>query len=400
MDKNELHIGYIIEPYASFVVNEISALRQQGARITVFNSFRTFEQQEPSAEALRLESHYFPPHYQGVVGDNLMQCVSTPLAYLQAASFIPRHKLSKRLLVLSAHYARLVRTLKIDHLHATFGTTPATIAMLTSWLSGVPYSFTCHAYDIFMPNPLLEVKLKHARFMTTISKFNKQFIAQHYNETDEKKIQVVYLGVDLKQWQVRGERNEKKQTPNIVCVARLDTFKGHIYLIRACQLLKQRGFSFKCVIIGDGCLHARIEAEINRLRLKDVVEMKGALLARDVQAYLEAADVFVLPSIVDEDHKRDGIPVALMEAMAMGLPVISTTVSGIPELIEDRKTGLLVPEKDEKALAEAIETIVKDEELRQTMCREARAHIEQAFDLQRSAAEMESLFRESKKRPA
>jgi colanic acid/amylovoran biosynthesis glycosyltransferase len=394
MKKKELHIGYIIEPYASFVVNEILALRQQGAQVTVFNSFRTFEQQEPSAEALRLESNYFPPAYQGVVGNNLKTLGSKPLSYVKAASFMVRHNLSRRLLVLSAHYARLVRALQIDHLHATFGTTPTTIAMLTSWLSGVPYSFTCHAYDIFVPNPLLEIKLQHARFMTTISQFNKQFIAEHYSKTDSRKIEVVYLGVAPGQWRARSEPVEPKQVPIVICVARLDTFKGHIYLIRACQLLKQRGVSFKCLVIGDGYLRSTIEAEIARLNLNDTIEMKGALTAGEVQKHLAQSDVFVLPAIVDDHGKRDGIPVALMEAMAMGIPVISTDVSGIPELIENRHSGLLVPEKDVNALADAIETSLQDEELRKTISIAARNRIEESFDLQRSAAQMLRLFKD------
>lgn len=393
MDNNGLHIGYIVEPYASFVVNEILALRQQGVRVTAFNSFRTFEQQEPSAEALRLESRYFPPRYEGVVGDNLIVAIAHPLSYLKAAGFMFSHRLSKRLVILSAHYARLVRALKIDHLHATFGTTPATIAMLTSWLSGVPYSFTCHAYDIFLPNPLLELKLRHARFMTTISQFNKGYIAEHYPGTDASKIQVVYLGIDPGRWQMREPQGQSKQAANIVCVARLDTFKGHIYLVRACQLLKQRGISFKCLLIGDGDLRPSIEAEIARLGVSDVVEISGSLTAEDVQARLRGADVFVLPSIVDELNKRDGIPVALMEAMAMGLPVISTEVSGIPELVENRRSGLLVQEKDAEALAGAIAEILQNEGLSQRLCFAARARVEESFDLQRSAAQMVRLFK-------
>jgi colanic acid/amylovoran biosynthesis glycosyltransferase len=391
MHNNELHIGYIIEPYASFVVNEILALRQQGVRVTAFNSFRTFEQQEPSAEALRLEAHYFPPQYKGVVGDNLIEAVAHPRSYLKAAGFMVGHHLSKRLVILSAHYARLVRALKIDHLHATFGTTPATIAMLTSWLSGVPYSFTCHAYDIFLQNPLLETKLKHARFMTTISQFNKRYIAEHYRKTDADKIKVVYLGIDLRHWQVREPHN--RQVPSLVCVARLDTFKGHIYLVRACHLLKQRGLAFKCLLIGDGDLRSVIEAEIARLQVNDVVEITGSLTAYEVQAHLQGADVFVLPSIVDELNKRDGIPVALMEAMAMGLPVISTEVSGIPELVENRRSGILVPEKNAQALADAIADTLQDEGLRKSVSLAARAKVEEAFDLQRSAAQMIRLFK-------
>lgn len=398
MNNNELHIGYIIEPYASFVVNEILALRRRGVRVTVFNAFRPFEQQEPSAEALRLEAHYFPPQYQGVIGDNLSAALTGPLAYLKAAGFLVRHRLSRRLLVLSAHYARVVRALKITHLHATFGTTPTTIAMLTSWLSGVPYSFTCHAYDIFLPNPLLEAKLRHSRFMTTISKFNKAYIAQHYSGTDAGKIEVVYLGVDLEKWRLRDERKSGKPAPTIVCVARLDTFKGHLYLVRACRLLKERGISFRCLIIGDGDLRSEIEAEIAGLQLDEEVEITGSLAAGEVLAHLSEADVFVLPAIVDAMNKRDGIPVALMEAMAMGLPVISTQVSGIPELVENRRSGLLVREKDAEALADAIEEIVGDEELRRTLGLAARARVEQTFDLQRSAAEMERLFRKSVER--
>ena len=394
MSKENLHVGYILEPpYSSFMVNEILGLRKEGVRVTLFNSFRPFAQQEPRAEFLRLESHYFAPRYRSVATDNLMKLIGSPHCYMKAARFIKAHQLAKRLLLLSAHYAGLVKELKIDCLHACYGTTPATIALLTSWLSEVPYSFTCHAYDIFLPNRLLALKLKEARFMTTISQFNRRYVMQHYEGVEAEKVKVVYLGVDIDEWKMPDERSARSAMPKVLCVAQMLPCKGQIYLVQACAILRERGFHFNCTIVGEGIMREALESEIKERNLSGMVTLTGALKQEEIVAHLCGADFFCLPCIVDDEGYHDGIPVALMEAMAMGLPTISTAVSGIPELIEHGRSGLLVQQRDAEAIACAMENLFKQPKLRETIGKGGRARIEQGFNLQQSALNMAELFR-------
>lgn len=393
-----IHVAYIMEPpYATFVVGEVMALKRLGVNVTVFNSFRPATHREPEAEALREESHYFPERYKGVVTGNLAMMAGSTGGYGKAASYSVAQGLPLRLLILSAHYARLVRKHGVGHLHAMYGTTPATIAMLTSWVSGVPYSLTCHAYDIYLPNRLLRDKIKGATFVTTVSEFNRRYIIDKYAPGEPDKIRVVYLGADADEWRPPVGRARHNQTPSIVCVAQLIPCKGQVHLIRACALLREKGIDFRCLLIGGGETARRreIELEIERLGLSAHVILTGAVSQEEVRARLHDAEVFALPCIVDDAGYHDGLPVVLMEAMAVGLPVISTRVSGIPELIEDGVSGLLVPQRDPGALADALVRLIGDAKLRAKLASGARSRIEQKFNWGRTAEEMSNLFRRS-----
>jgi glycosyltransferase involved in cell wall biosynthesis len=268
---------------------------------------------------------------------------------------------------------------------------------VTARLSGRDYSFTTHAYDIYRPNPSLVWKTNGARFMRTISQFNKRFIENTYTGTQPPKIRVVYLGVDTKLFDPRKDRSKVQDPVRLIAVGDLIEQKGHIYLIRACRLLRDEGYQFGCCIIGDGDKRTVIQAEIARLGVADRVQLLGAVPHEDVRRRLQQSDVFVLPCIDlrGQGEHIDGIPVALMEAMAQGMPVVSTAISGIPELIEDGVSGLLVPEKGEFELAEALKRVIRDSQLRDTLGRGARKRIEERFDLVANVAKLAALYREA-----
>lgn len=385
------HVGYILEPpYPTFVINEIVAARHLGQRITILNSFRPFEQREPSAEQARQESHYFPPCYEGVTGSVLGLLADSPVRWSRAVAAVARHRLHPRLLLLAAHYARLARTSGITHFHGMYGTTPATVALLASRLAGTTFSFTCHAYDIFLPNPLLPWKLRHARFMTTVSAFNKRYIETHYRVADPSRIRVVYLGVDHHKWTPRS--TAPAEPPIVLCVANLVPFKGHEHLIRASARLRAGGLDHRVALVGDGPERPALEALTKALDLAGTVSLLGAQTQASVRRWLERAAVFVLASVVDTKGSRDGIPVALMEAMASGVPVVSTRVAGIPELIRDGQSGLLVDEQDVEALAAAIRRVLEDPQQRAALEQGGRERIDSCFNLERSASEMLGLF--------
>jgi glycosyltransferase involved in cell wall biosynthesis len=389
-----LKLGYIVECFATFVVNEILELRKLGATVTVLNAFRPVPEKDPSKETLRKESLYFRPAYRGAVAATLSCINRKPITFVRMALLLLRERESMRLLFLAAYYAREVSRLGITHLHGTFGTRTTTLAYLTSQLAGVDYSFTTHAYDIFNPNPSLVWKTSHARFMRTISEFNKKFIEENYEGVDGSKIVVAYLGVDVEKFTASPNGNRSGSTPRIVSVGDLIPKKGHDYLIGACEILLKRGLSFQCDIIGEGALHASLQHEIDQRGLTSRVCLMGRQDHECVRQSLRDANVFVLACIDARDlgEHLDGIPVSLMEAMAMGLPVVSTPMSGIPELIENEISGLLVPEKDENALADALEKLIQDNRLRAALGRCARLRIEKRFDHTTNTQEFAEMF--------
>lgn len=391
MELQGLKVGYILQPpYETFVVNEILELRRLGAEVTIFNAFRPFEQLNQAAERLSQGSFYFPPRYKGVVPSNFLKATISPAAYLRASKYCLASRLSKRFLLLSAYYSRIIQQRKITHLHAAFGTAPATVAMLTSWLSGVPYSFTCHAYDVFLPNPTLIDKVNHSYFVVCIADYLKNYLINHYPGVKAEKLRVLHLGVDLAQFQ-QPSQCRPKERKTILSVARFDPMKGLEYLIQACGLLTKKGVQFDCKIIGTGELEQELKTNIERQKLRDHVHLLGYKTPEEVKQHLTDADLFVLPCIVDSQGNSDGIPVALMEAMAMELPVISTPVSGIPELIAPG-CGFLVPQKDAQMLADKIEILLNDVDLCAEMGVRGRQFIKEKFDLTENTKTLGKFF--------
>lgn len=389
-----LRLGYFVECYTTFIVNEVLELRRLGAPVAVFNAFRPEPESDPVNEALRRDSHYFPPRYAGVLSAFVRTVLRRPLTVARLLALLRREPGAFRMLVLAAYYAQLIRRRRITHLHGTFGTRTTTLAYLTAALSGIGFSFTTHAYDVFNDNPSLLWKTERAQFMRTISAYNKSYMTSRYAGINGEKIVVGYLGVDTEKFQPAGVHGQPAATPTIVSVGSLIFQKGHSYLIKACQRLRAREVAFECQIIGGGRLEEQFQSEIDDLSLADKVILRGALPVEEVRQALAQAQVFVL-ACVDmrgQGEHIDGIPVALMEAMAMGLPVVSTPLSGIPELIEDGISGVLVPEKDEAALADALQRLLADAPLRAALGRRARQRIEERFDIRANTRQLAQWF--------
>jgi glycosyltransferase involved in cell wall biosynthesis len=300
------------------------------------------------------------------------------------------------MLLLAGYYARLIRRDGIRHLHGTFGTRTTTLACVTAMLSGRDYSFTTHAYDIYRPNPSLVWKTNGARFMRTISQFNKRYIEDVYRGTEPSKVRVVYLGVDTALFCPQAPNGKPPGPVRLLAVGNLIEKKGHAVLVRACRLLLDQGYRFHCAIIGEGEQHDAIQQEVARLGLTGHVELLGGRTHDEVRRQLQQSQVFVLPCVDarNQNEDLDGIPVALMEAMAQGVPVVSTTISGIPELIEDGVSGLLVPEKDEARLAGALGQLIRDKDLRAALGSGGRRRIEDRFDLAANVKRLAGLYRE------
>ncbi len=269
----------------------------------------------------------------------------------------------------------------VEHLHSHFISAPADIAELVSRLSALPFSVSAHAKDIYLSDPAdLQRKLLAARFTVTCTEFNRQVLAAI---APGAPVHRMYHGVDHALFHPTL-RAPAPDLALIVSVGRLRAKKGLDTLIDACALLRRRGQAFACEIVGYGEEQARLQAQIERLGLTDQVRLVGKLAREQVIARYARAAVYVQPSRIAADGDRDGIPNVLLEAMAMGLPVVATRVSGIPELVGDGFNGLLVQADAPAALADAITRLLSQPALCADLGCRARATVTELFDNDRN----------------
>jgi colanic acid/amylovoran biosynthesis glycosyltransferase len=271
----------------------------------------------------------------------------------------------------------------IRHVHAHFASYPTLAALIIHRLTGISYSFTAHAYDLYVDPSHLPNKVSNATFIVTISEYNRGLLRPL--AADATPVHVIHCGVALPARMPIARPGRRE----IVCVARLEEKKGQKYLIDACALLHRRDVSLHCTIVGGGPELDQLRALVASHGLQEVIDLAGPQTAERVQEYLAGADLFVLPSVVTRSGNAEGIPVALMEAMAAGVPVISTSTTGIPELVVDGETGLLVPPRDVVSLADAIERLLNDDELADRLREAAYLKVAAEFEIGANARQIE-----------
>jgi colanic acid/amylovoran biosynthesis glycosyltransferase len=287
----------------------------------------------------------------------------------------------------------------VRHLHAHFATDAATVAMLASRLSGVPYSFTAHAKDIFhiytdrdADAEFLAEKIAGARFVVTVSRYNQRYLQELVGPRHAGKIRHIYNGIDLDKLAPSGAARERAV---ILGVGRLVEKKGFDDLIGACRLLASRGVPFRCMIVGDGPKRDALARAIEHLGLKDRVALVPPMAHEALLDAMAQASVLAAPCKVSASGDRDGLPTVLLEALATGLPAVSTSVAGIPEIIDSGTSGLLVQPSDPEALAEALATILTDPRLQSRLARAGRIKAERDFDITRNVAALHALMTQS-----
>jgi glycosyltransferase involved in cell wall biosynthesis len=293
--------------------------------------------------------------------------------------------------VKAAALARLVERLSVRHVHAHFIHHPATAAWAIHRLTGVSFSVTAHADDLFVGPALLREKVSAAAFVATISEYNRSFLERLVPGAG--RIEVVRCGIDPRLLPYRERKNRRR----IVCVARLEPKKGHRDLFHAIALAKADVPGLSLDLVGDGAERDALVRLSDELGLSDQVRFHGPLSSQQVYTLLYDCDLFVLAAVRTRVASfrtgyMDGIPVSLMEAMAAGLPVVATSVSGIPELVIDGQTGILVAAGDVQELAGAIVRLCKEPELGVRLARRARSLVVERFNLDVESDRLAALF--------
>lgn len=281
----------------------------------------------------------------------------------------------------SVALAGMLERERVRHIHAHYATYPSTMALIIATLApDITFSFTVHAHDIQVDRSLLGWKLREARFVRSISDFNRRYLEKLYPDDARGKIHVVHVGIEPEHY-TKAPPPPASGTPKLLSVAAHKPYKGLPFLIEACRILRDDGIGFHCDIVGHGPMYDELAAMIRERGLEGAVTLAGARPQEEVTRMMAEATLFVLPSIIAEDGQMEGIPVALMEALASGRAVVSTNISGIPELVENGASGLLVAPGDASALARAIATLLQDRPRAAAMGIHGRKHVIAAFDI-------------------
>lgn len=392
--KHHIKICYLLlhipVPSETFVINEILALQSVGVDVYAVALW------PPEDCHDELMSRMIHPVYN--LSDESLQLKAVKSSFYSAACSLAAHyDITPALAINAALAAEYVLGCAISHIHAHFASEAALVALLVSKLTGIPFSFTAHAYDIFRlnvageryPDRRLKLLVEHASRLITVSEYNRKHFFSLTDQASADKFGVVHCGIDLE----RFNKFERKAADSVIflSVGRLVEKKGHEYLLRA----------FKCVldtcdarlrIVGDGHLQPALTALVDELGIADKVSFIGAVSSNVVLKEMQAADVFVLHSVTGRDGDKEGMPVSIMEACATGLPVVSTRHAGIPELILEGVSGFLVDERDVKGFAEAMRTLATSSELRIKMGLAGHAIVSENFNILQEALKLKEIF--------
>lgn len=295
---------------------------------------------------------------------------------------------------IAAGHARTMRGLDIGHVHAHFANYPALAAWLCGRLLGIPYSVTAHAHDLFVDQSNLGRLVDDAAFVATVSEYNRVFLADMSTQ-GATPIELVHCGVDLERLAF-AERDLPREGPvRLLCIAGLQVKKGHAVLFEALAKPLPGFTRFELDLVGSGPLEDELRAHVDRLGLAGRVRFHGPQSEEQVAQRLAHADALVLPSIVAPNGEMEGLPVAILEALAAGVPAIGTSLSGIPELLRRDATCLLATPGDVTSLAAALRSLLDDPEAARRRARAGRTLVEAEFDIEQTASRMLSLFRAS-----
>ena len=303
--------------------------------------------------------------------------------------------LSRTLLTIpkAIYFSEKMQAEGITHIHAHYASHPALMAWVIHHLTGIPYTVTVHAHDIFVKFNMLKTKLQDARRIVAISEFNIHHLEKIVGKQIAENCTLIHCGIDY-----AGYQNSFEQTPpsnnifQLINIGSLQPYKGQSYLIEACAQLRELDIPFHCRIIGEGENREQLTQQIDQLNLTNHVTLLGAKTQDEVRQLLSTADCYIQPSIITPEGKMEGIPVVLMEAMATCLPVIATNISGIPELVQPGKTGYLVPPADAAALAKKIIHLFNNRNEALKLAENGKHEVQRSFSLVENVKQLSTLF--------
>ena len=390
------NFAYLFERFPSFgqtfCYREVAELDRQGVASPIF-SIRNPKDEPPQEWDPRIiERVHYVPEEKELLNDVRSASKKRKLTPEIIAALDHWGRRTDFLRLYQAVYVGLrLQELEVRHVHAHFAGMAARTAFWIHRFFPMTFSFTAHANDIFAPRHFeigLDKLVDAARVIVTETDYAAQFLRERFPQRADS-VHRIYNGLDLAEF----ERADFSSTPPlIIAVGRLIAKKGFAELIRACALLAERGKLFRCEIIGEGPLENELRAQIAQLNLQNRFVLSGAKPQREVRQHLAAASVFVLPSVLDPEGGMDNLPTVIMEAMATGLPVISTNIAGIPEMVVQNETGFLVQPADPIALAKAIEAVIDDRLLAQRLGEAGHQRAQELFLIEKNVLELCALL--------
>ena len=283
---------------------------------------------------------------------------------------------------------------KIDHLHAHFAHDPTLIAYLVYGITGIPFSFTAHARDLYQVHEqVLTDRIQQSSAVITCCGANLEYLNQ-VAPSQQSKFLLIYHGVNLQDFQTVSIKDASSATENpvILSVGRLVEKKGFQDLLQALLIVKGRGGRFRCVIYGDGPLRPQLKRWIEEHDMAGEVKLMGDITQQELISIYQTANLFILTPVQTDDGDRDGIPNVLLEAMAVGLPVITTAVAGIPELVDHNQNGLLYQAHDVEGISSGIIELLRDPDKRSRLGSAGAKKVKEHFDVAQAAKQLKALF--------
>ncbi|HEV3236722.1 MAG TPA: glycosyltransferase [Gemmataceae bacterium] len=404
-----LRVGYVVKRYPryseTFIVREILAHEEAGMEVEIY-SLRPpndghFQDLLARVKA-RVNYMYLPDEAllpealvsAALAANHLWRAIQLAAQELPGIwrKFEAVQDEQARPIYQALHLARDAKAKGIHHLHAPFASDAATVARLAAHFGDLSYSITARAKDIFhcdVRDEDLRRKLRDAAGVVTISDYHLDYLRKKYGPLAAH-VQRIYNGLNLEEYPFHSPEN---RAPIILGVGRLVEKKGFAHLIEACEILAKRELPFRCRIVGGGKLKPELQAQIDCRQLTGAVELLGPLPQNEVIQEMKQAALLAMPCIIAPDGDRDGLPNVIQEALALGTPVVTTDVTGIPEVVRHNETGLLVPQQDSKALADACQRLLQNADLRVGLARKARLMMERDFDIRRTTHQRRMIFR-------
>jgi colanic acid/amylovoran biosynthesis glycosyltransferase len=408
--QRKLKVAYVMSRFPklteTFVLFEMIAVEEEGVDVALYPLLRERAPVfHPDSIRFTARAHFQPFLSGPILRSQLVFLRRSPRTYLGTFWRLLRGTWGSLNFFAGAlaifpkvvHAARLMMAEGVDHVHCHFSNHPAAAGFVIHRLTGIPFSFTAHGFDLHVDRRMLCAKVAEAAFVVPVSEYNRELIVEECGEHARRKLSVIHCGVDTRFFSP-AETPGNASAFSILCVGKLHEVKGQTHLVEACRLLAEAGIDLVCTLVGDGPDRGALTRQIAEGKLDGRVAILGERNRVEIAALLRSAHVVVAASVPTSSGKREGIPVVLMEAMSAGIPVVASRLSGIPELVEDGVSGLLVPARDPAALASALRRLHDDPALRRRLAQKGREKVLAEFDVRKNAAELVRRFQTA--RPA